>query len=73
MAKFIEVKYRESFRLVNIDAIAYVKPAEGSSLNTIIKLSCTTDSKGGQTLYCDDDYETFITRLQELTDIRREG
>ena len=71
MAKFIEVKYGKSVMLVSIDSIAYIKPSGNGA--TVIKLNYTTSPKGEQTIFCDDDYETFIARLQEITDVQREG
>lgn len=69
MAKFIEVKYGKSVRLINVDSIALVKP--GTDVCTIIKLKTPLSAKGDQTFLCDDDYEKFIARLKDLSEIQR--
>ena len=69
MAKFIEVKYKEHYTLVNIDNIAYVEPSRNDEIATTIKLSCRTTSTGGQVVLCEDDYHTFLARLENLTNV----
>ena len=69
MAKFIEVKYKGHCTLVNIDNIAYVKPLQNGGIETSIKLNCKTTSTGGQVILCEDDYHTFLGRLENLTKV----
>lgn len=66
MAKFIEVKYKEHYALVNIDNIAYVEPSRNGDIATSIKLNCKTTPTGGQVVLCEDDYHTFLARLEIL-------
>lgn len=66
MAKFIEVKYKEHYALVNIDNIAYVEPSRNDEIATTIKLNCKTTPTGGQVILCEDDYHTFLARLESL-------
>ena len=67
MAKFIEVKYKGHCTLVNIDNIAYVEPSRNGGIETSIKLNCKTTPTGGQVVLCEDDYHTFLGRLENLT------
>lgn len=69
MAKFIEVKYKEHYALVNIDNIAYVEPSRNDEIATTIKLNCKTTSTGGQVILCEDDYHTFLARLKNLCNV----
>ena len=55
MTKFIEVKYKGHYTLVNIDNIAYVEPSRNGDIATSIKLNCKTTPTGGQVIPCDDD------------------
>lgn len=66
MTKFIEIKYKGHFTLVNIDNIAYVEPSRNGGIETSIKLNCKTTPTGGQVIPCDDDYYTFLERLKNL-------
>ncbi len=66
MKKFIEVKYKEHCALVNIDNIAYVEPPRNGVIATSIKLNCKTTPTGGQVILCEDDYHTFLARLERL-------
>ncbi len=66
MAKFIEVKYKEYHSLINIDNIAYVEPSRNGEIATTIKLNCKTTPTGGQVILCEDDYHTFLARLESL-------
>ena len=69
MAKFIEVKYKGHYTLVNIDNIAYIEPSRNDEIITSIKLNCKTTSNGGQVILCEDDYHTFLARLENLTNV----
>ena len=69
MTKFIEVKYKGHYTLVNIDNIAYVEPSRNDEITTSIKLNCKTTSNGGQVILCEDDYHTFLARLENLTNV----
>lgn len=69
MAKFIEVKYKGHYTLVNIDNIAYVEPSRNDEITISIKLNCKTTSNGGQVILCEDDYHTFLARLENLTNV----
>lgn len=69
MAKFIEVKYKGHYTLVNIDNIAYIEPSRNDEITTSIKLNCKTTSNGGQVIPCEDDYHTFLARLENLTNV----
>lgn len=69
MAKFIEVKYKGHYTLVNIDNIAYIGPSRNDEITTSIKLNCKTTSNGGQVILCEDDYHTFLARLENLTNV----
>ena len=71
MAKFIEVKYKGRCTLVNIDNIAYVEPSRNSGIETSIKLNCKTTSTGGQVVLREDDYHTFLGRLENLTKVEK--
>ena len=66
MAKFIEVKYQEHCSLINRDNIAYVEPSRNGDIVTSIKLNCKTTPTGGQVIPCEDDYHTFLARLENL-------
>ena len=66
MTKFIEVKYKGHYTLVNIDNIAYVEPSRNGDITTSIKLNCKTTPTGGQAIICEDDYHTFLERLKNL-------
>lgn len=66
MTKFIEVKYKGHYTLVNIDNIAYVEPSRNGDIETSIKLNCKTTPTGGQVVPCEDDYHTFLERLKNL-------
>ena len=66
MTKFIEVKYKGHYTLVNIDNIAYVEPSRNGDIATPIKLNCKTKPTGGQVILCEDDYHTFLERLKNL-------
>ena len=66
MAKFIEVKYKWHYILINIDNIAYVEPSRNGDIATSIKLNCKTTPTGGQVIPCEDDYHTFLARLKNL-------
>ena len=50
MTKFIEVKYKGYWTLVNIDNIAYVEPSRNGGIGTSIKLNCKTTPTGGQVI-----------------------
>ena len=63
MTKFIEVKYKGHYTLVNI---AYVEPSRNGDIATSIKLNCKTTPTGGQVILCEDDYHTFLARLESL-------
>lgn len=65
MTKFIEVKYKGHCTLINIDNIAYVEPSR-NGIETSIKLNCKTTPTGGQVILCEDDYHTFLARLESL-------
>ena len=69
MAKFIEVKYKGYCTLVNISKIAYVEPSRNGGIETSIKLNCKTTPTGGQVILCEDDYHTFLARLENLTNV----
>lgn len=69
MAKFIEVKYKGHYTLVNIDNIAYIEPSRNDEITISIKLNCKTISNGGQVILCEDDYHTFLARLENLTNV----
>lgn len=69
MAKFIEVKYKGYCTLVNIDNIAYVEPSRNGGIETSIKLNCKTTPTVGQVILCEDDYHTFLARLENLTNV----
>lgn len=69
MTKFIEVKYKGHCTLVNIDNIAYVEPSRNGDIVTSIKLNCKTTPTGGQVIPCEDDYHTFLARLENLTNV----
>ena len=71
MEKFIEVKYKGHCTLVNIDNIAYVEPSRNGDIATSIKLNCKTTSTGGQVIPCEDDYHTFLGRLENITKIEK--
>ena len=71
MAKFIEVKYKRHCTLVNIDNIAYVEPSRNGGIETSIKLNCKTTPTGGQVVLCEDDYQTFLGRLENLTKVEK--
>lgn len=71
MAKFIEVKYKGHCTLVNIDNIAYVEPSRNGGIETSIKLNCKTTPTGGQVVLCEDDYHTFLDRLENLTKVEK--
>lgn len=66
MIKFIEVKYKGHYTLVNIDNIAYVEPSRNVGIEISIKLNCKTTPTGGQVILCEDDYHTFLARLESL-------
>lgn len=66
MAKFIEVKYQEHCSLINIDNIAYVEPSRNGDIVTSIKLNCKTTPTDGQVILCEDDYHTFLAKLESL-------
>lgn len=69
MTKFIEVKYKGHCTLINIDNIAYVEPSRNGGIETSIKLNCKTTPNGGQVVLCEDDYHTFLARLENLTNV----
>ena len=71
MEKFIEVKYKGHCTLVNIDNIAYVEPSRNGDIATSIKLNCKTTSTGGQVIPFEDDYHTFLGRLENITKIEK--
>lgn len=71
MAKFIEVKFKGHCTLVNIDNIAYVEPSRNGDIVTSIKLNCKTTPTGGQVVLCEDDYHTFLGRLENLTKVEK--
>lgn len=71
MAKFIEVKFKGHCTLVNIDNIAYVEPSRNGDIETSIKLNCKTTPTGGQVVLCEDDYHTFLGRLENLTKVEK--
>lgn len=71
MAKFIEVKYKGHCTLVNIDNIAYVEPSRNGGIETSIKLNCKTTPTGGQVVLCEDDYHTFLGRLENLIKVEK--
>lgn len=71
MAKFIEVKYKGHYTLVNIDNIAYVEPSMNGDIATSIKLNCKTTPTGGQVILCEDDYHKFLGRLENLTKVEK--
>lgn len=64
MAKFIEVKYKGSRTLVNIDNIALIEPSKNEEGTTIIRLNCTTTPTGGRVVLCEDSYQLFLKRLE---------
>ena len=66
MTKFIEVKYKGHCTLVNIDNIAYVEPSQNGDIGTFIKLNCKTTPTDGQVFLCEDDYHTFLARLDNI-------
>ena len=66
MTKFIEVKYKGHYTLVNIDNIAYVEPSRNGDIETSIKLNCKNTPTVGEVIPCDDDYHTFLERLKNL-------
>lgn len=65
MTKFIEVKFKGYCTLVNIDNIAYVEPSRNGDITTSIKLN------GGQEILCEDDYHTFLARLESLVVVNK--
>lgn len=71
MTKFIEVKYKGYCTLVNIDNIAYVEPSRNGGIETSIKLNCKTTPTGGQVIFCEDDYHTFLARLESLVVVNK--
>ena len=71
MTKFIEVRYKGHYTLVNIDNIAYVEPSRNGDIATSIKLNCKTTPTGGQVILSDDDYHTFLGRLENLTKVEK--
>lgn len=66
MTKFIEVKYKGHCTLINIDNIVYVEPSRNGGIETSIKLNCKTTPTGCQVILCEDDYHTFLARLESL-------
>lgn len=71
MAKFIEAKYKGFCILINIDNIAYVEPSRNGDIVTSIKLNCKTTPTGGQVILCEDDYHTFLARLESLVVVNK--
>lgn len=69
MARFIEAKYKGFCTLINIENIAYVDPSRNGEIATTITLNCKTTSTGGQVILCEDDYHTFLARLENLTNV----
>lgn len=65
MTKFVEVKFKGYCTLVNIDNIAYVEPSRNGDITTSIKLN------GGQVILCEDDYHTFLARLESLVVVNK--
>lgn len=65
MTKFVEVKSKGYCTLVNIDNIAYVEPSRNGDITTSINLN------GGQVILCEDDYHTFLARLESLVVVNK--